>query len=170
MPAGRPSLYDPAICPQVRDWCAAGATDLELADKLGIHVATVHAWKHTHPEFSDAIKEGKQEVDTKVERSLFHRAMGYSHPAVKILTVNGQVEEVPYTEHYPPDTTAAIFWLKNRRPAEWRDLKHTELTGANGGAVKVEHGPDLSRLTKDELRAMDALLAKASATDEPTEP
>ena len=78
--------------------------------------------------------------------SLYHRAKGYSHPAVKILSVAqgagqpSEVQEVPYTEHYAPDTTAAIFWLKNRQPKKWRDKQEVEHTGPNGGALKIITG------------------------------
>lgn len=95
---------------------------------------TVNAWKDAHPEFLESLKAGKEGADANVAKSLYRRALGYSHPAVKIITVprgNNQgsdVEEVPYTERYAPDTTAAIFWLKNRKPELWRDKIHAELS------------------------------------------
>ena len=61
--------------------------------------------------------------------------MGYSHEAVKIFNDGGQPLIVPYTEHYPPDTTAAIFWLKNRRPEQWRDKSQQELSGPGGSPL-----------------------------------
>jgi hypothetical protein len=66
---------------------------------------------------------GKATADARVEQSLYRRALGYSHDAVKIFMPAGAVAPViaPYVEHYAPDTTAAIFWLKNRRPDECRD-------------------------------------------------
>ena len=70
---------------------------------------------------------GKQAADDRVERSLYQRANGYSHPAVKtFMTRDGKTVEHKYTEHYPPDTTAAIFFLKNRRPDRWRDVQNIE--------------------------------------------
>ena len=67
--------------------------------------------------------DGKSRADAGVAASLFHRAKGYSHDAVKIVAdaKTGAEHIVPYTEHYPPDTTACIFWLKNRRKNDWRD-------------------------------------------------
>lgn len=119
---GRPSAYKPEYCSQAAFLCAKyGATDEELAEFFGVNKATITRWKSGHVEFCASLKEGKQSADARVERSLFERATGYSHPAVKIFNDEGAPLIVPYTEHYPPDTTACIFWLKNRQPARWRD-------------------------------------------------
>lgn len=167
MAGGRPSSFDPELCDSVAELCRAGATDLEVAEHLGIDRATLYRWKTKHPEFRDALKTAKEEADQRVEASLFHRATGYSHPAVKILSTRDGVVEVPFTEHYPPDTTAAIFWLKNRQPERWRDVNRTELTGKDGGALRIDNGPDLSKLTKEELRAWHALAVKAAGDAQP---
>jgi hypothetical protein len=84
------------------------------------------------PEFVAALKLGKKESDERVERSLYNRAIGYSYDAVKIFLPYGSTTPIyaPYVEHVPPDTTAAIFWLKNRDPARWRDAWQLEhITG-----------------------------------------
>ena len=101
---------------------------MELADHFGIASSTLYTWKHAHPEFSEAIKAGKEAADERVERSLYHRAVGYSFDAVKILVDKGQPVYAPYREHVPPSDTAAIFWLKNRRPKEWREKQEVEHT------------------------------------------
>ena len=106
-----------------------GCTDKDLAEFFKVNVDTIHEWKKVHPEFSDSIKEGKHEADTVVERSLYERAKGYAHPEDKIFNNEGVPLIVPTTKHYPPDTTAAIFWLKNRRPEQWRDKVEHEHTG-----------------------------------------
>ena len=100
-----------------------GATDDDLAEFFKVHRATIYRWAAKHKEFCDALKAGKDPADDRVERSLYHRAVGYTHDAVKIFLPRGATEAVivPYKEHVPPDTTAAIFWLKNRRKSEWRD-------------------------------------------------
>jgi hypothetical protein len=70
-------------------------------------------------------KDGKEEADKRVERSLCNRAISYSYDAEKIFCdKNGKVTRVPYVEHVPPDVTACIFWLKNRKPPEWRDVRN----------------------------------------------
>jgi hypothetical protein len=118
---GRPSKYRAEYPAQAEKLCALGAIDTDLAAFFAVHVDTIAEWKVAHPEFSDAIKRAKDNWDAKVERSLCQRAMGYSHPAVKILQYEGNPIEVPYTEHYAPDTAACIFWLKNRQPDRWRE-------------------------------------------------
>jgi hypothetical protein len=128
---GRPSKFDPAFVEQARKLALLRATDEEMADFWDISVPTLHAWRKAHPEFLKATKEGKLIADAEIAESLFHRAKGYSHPAVKIFNDRETgVTQVPYTEHYPPDTTAASLWLRNRQPDKWRDKvevdqKHT---------------------------------------------
>lgn len=123
------------MCDRARSAAILGATDKQLARILGIGVRTLHRWKKDHPEFMDALSEGKDEADQKVIESLFRRATGYSHPDVHITNYQGVITQTAITKHYPPDTTAAIFWLKNRKPDEWRDRQ--EHTGAGGGPIET---------------------------------
>lgn len=136
----RPTDYRAKFCDKAKKLCENGATDLEVADNLNICAATLYRWKSQHPEFCEALKVGKAVADERVERSLYNRAVGYSFGAVKIFMPAGASEPVyaAYQEHCPPDPTSAIFWLKNRRPEQWRDVKAQEITGANGGAIKLE--------------------------------
>lgn len=120
-PVGRPSRYKPEFAEQARKLCRLGATDVELADFFGVDESTITRWKAAHDEFCMSIKDGKILSDAEVADKLFHRALGYCHEAEKIMVVAGQVERVPYIERYPPDTAAAIFWLKNRQRSRWRD-------------------------------------------------
>lgn len=121
MPVGRPSSFKPEFVEQARKLAELGATDREAAEFFEVAESTLYLWKHTHPEFSEALKVGKETADARVEQSLYRRALGYSHDAVKVMSYEGAAFTEPYVEHYPPDTTAAIFWLKNRRPDLWRD-------------------------------------------------
>jgi len=130
---GRPTKYKDGFARKARKLCALGATDDEIADFFDVHVATIHRWKHRHPMFCDALKVGKDSADDRVERSLYQRALGYSHPEDKVFSTGGKDGEpliVPTVKHYPPDTTAAIFWLKNRRPDEWRDRQELAVSDA----------------------------------------
>lgn len=128
MAGGRPSKFKKEFIKQAEILCRLGATDKELAEFFEVEETTINNWKIEHPEFFESLKNGKNEADELVEKSLFQRAKGYSHEAVKIFNHEGQALEVPYTEHYPPDTTACIFWLKNRRREQWRDRQEHELT------------------------------------------
>jgi hypothetical protein len=125
---GRPSPYRDEYAGHARKLCLLGATDEQLADFFEVDVATVNRWKHAHPEFCESLKAGKAIADAKVADSLYRRATGYSHEAVKIVAdaKTGAEHIVPYTEHYPPDTTACIFWPKNRRRDKWRDKHEIE--------------------------------------------
>lgn len=128
MPAGRPSKYKPEMVEQVRKLCLLGATDAELADFFDVSLATLYTWRSRYPEFLDAQKIGKAECDDRVERSLYQRAIGYSHPDTHISNYQGVITETPIVKHHAPDTTAAIFWLKNRRKEDWRDRQDHEHT------------------------------------------
>lgn len=128
MPGGRPSKFKPEFVEQARKIAELGATDREAADFFDVDEATIYRWKHSSPEFCEALKVGKAVADDRVEQTLYRRALGYSHDAVKILQYEGEPVIVPHVQHYPPDTTAAIFWLKNRRPEEWRDKHEVEHT------------------------------------------
>ncbi len=121
MSGGRPTSFKSEYVEQARKLAELGATDREAAEFFEVAESTLYLWKHTQPEFSEALKVGKALADARVEQSLYRRALGYSHDAVKMHTVDGSVQITPYVEHYPPDTTAAIFWLKNRKPDDWRD-------------------------------------------------
>jgi hypothetical protein len=144
---GRPTSFKPEYIAQAEKLCALGATDLEIADFFGVDVRTIYRWKSDHDNFCQAIKVGKEIADERVTRSLFARANGYEHDEVDIRVVNGQIVQTPIRKFYPPDTTAAIFWLKNRRPAEWRETKAVELTGKDGGPLVTEN---THTLTPDE--------------------
>lgn len=118
---GRPSKYQPTFCEQAKKLCRLGATDIEIADFFAVNVATLYRWKNDHPAFCEALKEGKAEADARVVDSLYHRAVGYSFDSEKVFQFQGKVIRAPVREHVPPDTTACIFWLKNRQAADWRD-------------------------------------------------
>lgn len=134
---GRPSKYKPDYTEQARKLCALGAIDKDLAEFFKVSEQTINAWKEKQPEFLEALKVGKADLDAQVEHKLFHRAMGYEHAEVHVTNYQGVVTLTPLVKHYPPDTTAAIFWLKNRQPGKWRETKAIELTGANGGPVRT---------------------------------
>lgn len=118
---GRPTDFRPEYVEEARKQCEEGATDVELADYFNVSVRTLYRWKNNFPEFCQALKSGKAPTDERVERSLFERAVGYERDEVDIRVVNGEIVQTPIRKFYPPDTTAAIFWLKNRRPDLWRD-------------------------------------------------
>lgn len=154
--AGRPSSYRPEFAEQAVKLCQLGATDAELADFFKVTTVTIWRWQSAHPEFCNALKRGKDAADERVERSLYARATGYTHDAVKIFMPAGAKKPVyaEYQEHVPPDTTAAIFWLKNRRAEQWRDKSEQ--------VIRHEH---VNSLSDDELSRI--ALAGSEGTSAP---
>lgn len=102
---------------------------MELADYFGVSRSTINEWRNVHPEFSTACKVGREAADDRVVASLYERSVGYSHPDVHISSYEGEVTITPIVKHYPPDTSAALTWLKNRRSTEWRDKVEHEHSG-----------------------------------------
>ena len=129
---GPESGYKPEHCELARQVARLGATNEELADILGVCRATLQNWIRDHPEFREAIDQGKLVGDAKVADRLYQRAIGYERPAIRFFAnKEGPPTEVKYTYHHPPDTTAAIFWLRNRRRADWREqVEHRHTTSA----------------------------------------
>ncbi len=123
---GRPSAFKQDYIEQTKKLCRLGAIDRELADFFGVTERTINNWKRDHPEFQDALKEGKLLADAEVAHSLYRRALGYSHPEVHVSRYQGEVTVTPLTKHYPPDTAACVFWLRNRRPDLWRERRAEE--------------------------------------------
>ena len=151
---GRPSKYRSEFVEQAKKLCALGATAPDLATFFGVAVSTVKLWQVEHKEFSDALKVGKSTADRMVEQSLFRRAIGYEHDETDIRVVGTRLVKTPMRKHYPPDTTAAIFWLKNRKPKEWRDRIEKSISAPDGGPVQTV------TLTRDEFAAIAAEIAK----------
>lgn len=142
---GRPTDYKPAYAKQAAKLCALGATDDEMADFFGIHRSTIYRWKLDYPEFCDAIKSAKEIADERVERSLYQKATGYDFTEeqaikIKLEQHREEVEVVEVRKHSPADTTAAIFWLKNRRKDDWRDKQEID------AKVTHEAGDSISAL------------------------
>lgn len=132
---GRPTKFKPEYVEQARKLCELGATDRELAEFFKVKEQTVNNWKAAYPDFFEALKLGKDAADKRVEQSLYRRALGYSHDSVHVTNFQGAVTLTPIVEHFPPDTTACIFWLKNRKPEQWRDLRAVE----HAGSIQHQH-------------------------------
>lgn len=146
---GRPSKFKEEYIEQARKLCELGLTDEELARYFEVHVATIYRWQATIPAFCEALKVGKAPADDRVERSLYHKACGYTFDSEKVFNHQGEIVRAKTVEHVPPDTTAAIFWLKNRRKDEWRD-RH-EHSGPGGGPI--EHNVGVQWMTEEQAKA-----------------
>ena len=103
---------------KIQGWARDGLIDEQIAHNMGITTKTLYEWKKKYGEISEALKKGKEVIDRQVENALLKRALGYTYDET---TYEDGVETKRVTKEVAPDTTAQIFWLKNRKPAEWRD-------------------------------------------------
>lgn len=127
---GRPSRYNNSLLQKAVEAAEQGAVDWEVAEVIGISPTTLYEWKGKYPEFSKALKEAREVPDQAVEAALFRSAMGYTHREEKIFYSNrtGRVKRIEVVKHYPPNPAAMIFWLKNRKPKDWRDTLNVNQT------------------------------------------
>ena len=103
-------------------WARDGLTDEQIAGNIGINTSTLYDWKNKFSEISEALKKGKEVVDIQVENALLKRALGYELQETRVEKSDKDGTKIIQTlKHIPADTTAQIFWLKNRRPDKWRD-------------------------------------------------
>ena len=160
---GAPTKYKPEYAEQARKYCLLeGATDEELAIAFGVSLKTIDNWKKQHPNFLQAVNEGKKIADANVAEAFYKRAVGIEFTEVTrelvddSLTVTKEV-----TRLIPPDAGAALNWLKNRQPEKWRDKVDINHSG------KIETN-DLSNLSDAQLsQLLTELETKASrATDQ----
>lgn len=134
----------------VEGWARNGLTDEQIAHNLGIAYSTFRDYRDKHSALSSALKKGKEVVDLEVESALLKRALGYTYTEETTEQLpNGGIKTKTTTKHIPGDTTAQIFWLKNRKPNEWRDKKNVEHSG------EMNTNP-LKGLTTEELKELIA--------------
>ncbi|MGI8381675.1 transposase [Priestia megaterium] len=130
-------------------WARDGLTDEQIAHNVGVSRSTLNDWKKKYPDISDALKKGKEVVDLQVENALLKRALGYAYEEV---TEESQWNEKAkryelvvtkrVRKRQAPDTTAQIFWLKNRRPDKWRDKQDVEHMGDMDLNIVIDYGED----------------------------
>lgn len=103
-------------------WARDGLTDEQISHNMGIAAGTLYDWKKRFSKISEALKKGKEVVDIQVENALLKRALGYDYQEERVERSDKDgVKVIQTLKHIPPDTTAQIFWLKNRRSDRWRD-------------------------------------------------
>lgn len=118
---GRPNQLNEELTDKILELAKKGKTNKQIAQIIGISPQTIYYWQRTNDQFKWAFSEAKSAADDLVEASLFRKAIGYTCPETKVFQYEGQIIEHTIQKHYAPDTTAGIFWLKNRRPEEWRE-------------------------------------------------
>ena len=126
---GRPTNYKEEYNEQAMKLCLLGFTDKQLSEFFEVSEVTLNAWKKKRPQFLKSLRAGKEFADAQVSASLYERALGYSCKDTKFASFEGRItDEKEYTKHYPPDTQAALIWLKNRQPEMWREKQEIELS------------------------------------------
>ncbi|MGW7932832.1 helix-turn-helix domain-containing protein [Staphylococcus xylosus] len=141
---------------KIEGWAKDGLTDEQIANNMGCNVSTLYRWKKEKHEICEALKKGKEVVDREVENALLKRATGYEYvESTKERVFNDKkgryemVEVKTVTKHVNPDTTAQIFWLKNRKPHEWRDKRDVEHSGEMTNNIN-----NMVNLSESELRKL----------------
>ncbi|MFC3212716.1 helix-turn-helix domain-containing protein [Planomicrobium okeanokoites] len=127
----------------IEGWARDGLTDEQIAHNMGIGYSTLQAWKSKYQDIQDTLKRGKEVIDRQVENALLKNALGF-HYKEEALTNKGEVVEIEKFEK--PNTTAQIFWLKNRKSKQWRDKQDIEHSGST-----TQRTIDLSYLSDEEL-------------------
>lgn len=113
---------------RIGGWARDGLTDEQIAKNMGISRSTLNEWAKKYPDISDTLKKTKDIADREVENALFKRAVGYEYDEVKEKYECGVLTERTITKKMVvPDTTAQIFWLKNRKPSVWRDKAQVDI-------------------------------------------
>ena len=143
---------------KLEGWARDGLTDEQMAKNMGINRDTLRVWKKKYSGISGTLKRGKEVVDREVENALLKRALGYSFTeTTRELRTNEETGEKELVvtktvvKDIQPDTTAQIFWLKNRKPNEWRDKKDVGVSGE----ITTNSNP-YEGLTTAELKKMVA--------------
>ena len=136
MAGGRPTKYKVDYARQAEVACREGGfTDVKLAKLFSVTVPTITGWKKSHPGFFTSIKKGKDDYDVMLaEDCLMKRLQGYNYIETTKKPNRGKgvdpgtlVITKQVTKHVVPDTTAQIFFLKNRQPERWRDRQQIDV-------------------------------------------
>ena len=149
---------------KIQSWFRDGLSDVQVAKNMGISKTTFYDWMNKYPAMSDSVKKGKQPVDFEVENALLKRALGYEIEETNtFITMNSKGEKVQKVtktkKHIAPDATAAIFWLKNRRPDKWR-----KTNPAFEGKAEIE----ISKL-RAEIKKIEAETARIESQSDKEE-
>nr|DAK49218.1 MAG TPA: terminase small subunit [Caudoviricetes sp.] len=111
---------------KINGWARDGLIDEQIATNIGISYSTFKEWKKKFPDFSAALKKGKDVVDREVENALYKSAIGFTYEEE---TVTNAGDVVLVKKYSKPNTTAQIFWLKNRKRNQWTDKSEVEVAG-----------------------------------------
>lgn len=132
----RPSKYETHVQPKlmlIEAWARDGLTDADMCKNLDIGKDAFIDYKKRYPELSEVLTRGKEVIDVMVENALLKAALGYDYTEEELNKMTGDPIELRKVAH--PNTTALIFWLKNRKPKEWRDRQEIDHSGKIGVTI-----------------------------------
>jgi len=111
---------------KLEGWARDGLTNQQIAENMKINPDTLYRWIKMYSEISETLKRNKDVIDRQVENALLKRALGFSYTEItEEEDSEGETKSVKKVKKIVvPDTTAQIFWLKNRKPDMWRDNKN----------------------------------------------
>lgn len=135
---GRDSKFSDSLAQIMLELYEKGYTDKQVAKFVGISERAINYWKGNNKSFLQSLRNSKGVADDLVEASLFNRAIGYTSKETKVFNYYGKIIKTEIDRYYPPDVTAQIFWLKNRRPDTWRDIKEPYENENNSQVKKIE--------------------------------
>jgi hypothetical protein len=137
---GRPTKYKKEYAEQVYRLALLGLKDTELMDYFDVAESTLNLWKKNHKEFSESLKEGREIADDKVVKALYNKACGYEENIQETVfdPKTGKPQTANRIKKHLPDTTAIIFWLKNRQRKHWRDRIDGTLSDPDGGPIVIK--------------------------------
>ena len=144
---GRPTKYREEFNELAYNYCLLGARDEDLARFFEVDISTITRWKHEQDGFYASIKSGKDEADALVAKSLFKRAIGYEFTEVKKETSESGIKDTVTIKEVAPDTTAQIFWLRNRQPKLWTNKQEIDHTSSD----RSMSPSNIHSLTDEEL-------------------
>lgn len=137
----------------IEGWAKAGLSDEQIAKNIGVTTTTFYEWKKKYADFTEALKKGKEVSDFEVENALFKSAIGYEYEERKEIqeVVDGVMrKKVEITrKRVHPNATSAIFWLKNRKPADWRDRREVDANVKEEKTIFVESENEMLKYIKE---------------------
>lgn len=113
--------FEEDYCGQAYQYALMSASNSKIAEAMGVSVRQIECWAKEIPAFRTALREGRIDADAKVVESLFKKATGFMQKVDKIVFDNGNMKVVQVDKYFPPDSTAQIFWLRNRQEGNWQD-------------------------------------------------
>lgn len=101
-----------------------GLTIEQIAKNCGVARNTFYNYMKKSQALNDAVDNGRMCADLEIENALFKNAKGYYFDEE---CVDSEGNTKSYKKYMPPNVVAQIFWLKNRRPKQWREKQEIEL-------------------------------------------